>query len=173
MSIYLKDSVREISAQTWIQFPRWCPLFLALLQTHTEVCFLTNVGPTMVILLSWLFGAFSPRQEVIMTWNIGTHRKPSSDQLSHQSSPACTPPHELLWDIETTYTTASSSLIFFHASEIAECQDSIWPNIILKPECPRTHSWRASACYFQRPMLFWAISSLVWLDSNLMTWMFE
>lgn len=44
-----------------------CPLFHALLQTHTEVCFLTNVGPTMVILLSWLFGAFSPCWDVVMT----------------------------------------------------------------------------------------------------------
>lgn len=151
-----------------------CPLFHALLQTHTEVCFLTIVGPTMVILLSWLFGAFSSRWDVIMTWNIGSHRKPSSDQLSHQSSPARTPPHEPLWDTEATYTAASFSLIFFHASEIEECQNSIWPNIILRPECcPRTHRWGASACYFQRPTLFWAIRFLVWLDSNLMMSLFE
>lgn len=71
--------------------------------THTDVCFLTLVGPTMVILLSWLFGAFSPHWDVIVTWSIGSHRKPSSDQLSHQSSPARTPPHERLWDMETMF----------------------------------------------------------------------
>ena len=84
---------------------RFC-LFRDLLETDMDVCFLTIVRPTLVILLSCLFAiiAFCPRWDVILTRNIGSHRKPSSDLLSQGvravASPTTqTPQHKECWKV--------------------------------------------------------------------------
>lgn len=73
-----------------------CRLLLDLLETDSGVCFLTIVRLTVVILLSWLFAisASCPHGDVIVTWNIGSHRKPSAAPLSQGVQVGSSPTHK-------------------------------------------------------------------------------
>lgn len=164
MSIYVKDPVREASAQIWIQFPRdVVPSFMHSCR-HTRKFVFSRLLDQL-----WLFclaGYLVPSLPVgMLLWHEILGHTGNHPQINSPTSPL--PParhHMSCCEIWRRLIRCVFFADFFHASEVEECQNSNWPNIILRPECQCMHRWGASACYFQRPTLFWVISSLVWLD---------
>ncbi len=110
---------------------RCCHPFPGLLETDTDICFHMNVQLTVVILLSWLFAisAFCAQGDVIVTWNMGSHRKPSSDPLSQGVQVMASPTHKhygICWNVinshklkdryETTFHSLTCTRIFYRTT---------------------------------------------------------
>lgn len=164
MSIYLKDSVRETLAQTWIQFPRdVVPSFMHSCR-HTRKFVFSRMLDQL-----WLFclaGYLVPSLPVgMLLWHEILGHTGNHPQINSPTSPL--PParhHMSCCEIWRRLIPQCLLRWFFFMLQKLQCQNSIWPIVIVRPECPRTHRWKASECYFQRPALFWVISSLVWLQ---------